>query len=180
MTLSLAQQIGLVCADKQGRIEDVHRRTCPGIHFCPDWDFMPVCNDSPEKESCTCTLESEHSVEFKKPYKSIPSQTGEQMTSSWKLPSIKDAMKTLDWAVLQYMDEMTDFDGWAFPLNCFVDEHITKDMAGAICRNLRNRGYVTFERGLFDDSGYPAGSGYAITKAGREYLQSIHNEQVTS
>lgn len=126
-------------------------------------------------------LENQYSVELN-PCKSIPLRTGEQMTSSWKLPSIKDAMKTLDWAVLQHMDEMTPggYDFWAFPLNAFVDENITKDMAGAICRNLRNRGFVTFERGLFDDEGRPAGSGYAITKAGREYLQSIHNEQVTS
>lgn len=26
----------------------------PNLHFCPDWDFLPVCDDSPEAEGCTC------------------------------------------------------------------------------------------------------------------------------
>jgi len=29
-------------------------RICPGIHFCPDWDGLPVCADSPEAEGCSC------------------------------------------------------------------------------------------------------------------------------
>jgi len=94
--------------------------------------------------------------------------------------TIQKAMQTLDWAVLQNMKELTPngFDVWAFPLSVFVDEHITKDMAGAICRNLRNRGLVTFERGLFSEDGIVAGSGYAITKAGREYLETLYPEIV--
>lgn len=28
----------------------------PGFHFCPDWDYMAICNDSPEKETCSCEL----------------------------------------------------------------------------------------------------------------------------
>lgn len=27
---------------------------CPGFHFCPDWDYLPICDDSPER--CTCTV----------------------------------------------------------------------------------------------------------------------------
>lgn len=25
-----------------------------GWHFCPDWDFLLICPDYPESESCTC------------------------------------------------------------------------------------------------------------------------------
>lgn len=96
------------------------------------------------------------------------------------MQTIPEAMKTLDRAILQYMEEMSPdcYDMCAFPLSAFVGEHITKDLAGAICRNLRNRGLVTFERGLFTDDGEVAGSGYAITKAGREYLETLYPETV--
>ena len=26
----------------------------PGFHYCPDWDYLPICDDSPEKDVCTC------------------------------------------------------------------------------------------------------------------------------
>lgn len=41
-------------ADKFGHIlmEDDH--LCPGIHFCPDWDGLAVCEDSPEAYGCHC------------------------------------------------------------------------------------------------------------------------------
>jgi len=25
-----------------------------GVHCCPDWDFMAIHDESPEKEACTC------------------------------------------------------------------------------------------------------------------------------
>jgi hypothetical protein len=27
----------------------------PGFHFCPDWDYLAICDDSPEADGCTCT-----------------------------------------------------------------------------------------------------------------------------
>ena len=27
---------------------------CPSFHFCPDWDSLPICRDSPEFSACTC------------------------------------------------------------------------------------------------------------------------------
>lgn len=30
----------------------------PGFHFCPDWDRLPICEDSPEWETCTCEKEN--------------------------------------------------------------------------------------------------------------------------
>ena len=42
--------------DPAAFITDSDKRACPGIHFCPDWDELPVCFDSPEIEGCTCAL----------------------------------------------------------------------------------------------------------------------------
>ena len=52
--LSVQQRFELAKADKWGTIEMGVDKICPGIHFCPDWDDMAVCIDSPEAESCTC------------------------------------------------------------------------------------------------------------------------------
>jgi hypothetical protein len=30
-------------------------RKVPGFHFCPDWDYLPICDDSPEADCCCCT-----------------------------------------------------------------------------------------------------------------------------
>lgn len=67
----------------------------------------------------------------------------------------------------------TDFEWFAFPLNWFANEWITKDMARALCRDLRDRGFLRFERGLFNEDGMTAGSGYRITEAGRSYLDEL-------
>ncbi len=87
-----------------------------------------------------------------------------------------DVQAFLDHHVLQYMadyDCHTDFDWVALHLHCFTNEWITKDMARAICRSLRDRGYARFERGLWNEDGEPAGAGYRITKKGRDYLASL-------
>ena len=26
-----------------------------GFHWCPDWDYLPICDDSPEIYGCTCS-----------------------------------------------------------------------------------------------------------------------------
>lgn len=54
--LTEAQRAILAFTDSRGRISPWHNAICPGIHFCPDWDFLPVCDASPEKEACTCRL----------------------------------------------------------------------------------------------------------------------------
>lgn len=35
--------------------EDYLRLKGEKKHFCPDWDFMPIDEFSPEFEACTCT-----------------------------------------------------------------------------------------------------------------------------
>lgn len=41
------------------------------------------------------------------------------------------------------------------------------------CRSLARKGLAEFKAGLWDDDGKPAGSGYAITEAGREAFAKI-------
>jgi hypothetical protein len=41
------------------------------------------------------------------------------------------------------------------------------------CRALRRKGFAQFGRGLWTDDGEPAGSGYAITRAGVAALDAI-------
>lgn len=52
---------------------------------------------------------------------------------------------------------------------------IGKDYVLAACRSLRDRGYATFQRGLWTEDGTPAGSGYAITPQGRSWLKTGAN-----
>ena len=40
-------------------LSDLELAEVPGFHFCPDWDFLPICWDSPEAESCTCPRSAE-------------------------------------------------------------------------------------------------------------------------
>lgn len=35
-------------------ITDDDRARFPGLHFCPDWDYMAVYDDTPEVEGCGC------------------------------------------------------------------------------------------------------------------------------
>lgn len=29
-------------------------------HYCPDWDYMVICNDDPEHQACTCKAEDKN------------------------------------------------------------------------------------------------------------------------
>jgi hypothetical protein len=51
----------------------------------------------------------------------------------------------------------------------------TRDVTSALCRSLRDRGYLRYERGLFNED-WTAGSGYIITDKGHAYLAQIHAE----
>ena len=58
MGLTQGQSMILFLADKMGEAPAGAQAICPGFHFCPDWDFLPICKDSPEWEACTCTREA--------------------------------------------------------------------------------------------------------------------------
>ena len=50
-----ADQISILHrADRSGMILVGDSDTCPEIHFCPDWDRLAICADSPEADGCTC------------------------------------------------------------------------------------------------------------------------------
>lgn len=53
--LTSMQRAILFLADKMGEAPLGAREICPGFHFCPDWDGLPICTASPEWEACTCT-----------------------------------------------------------------------------------------------------------------------------
>ncbi|KIC36523.1 hypothetical protein [Leisingera sp. ANG-M7] len=61
------------------------------------------------------------------------------------------------------------FYGLAF----FMNDWVSKDLARALLRDLTDRGFCHFHRGLFNDDGEPAGSGYGITEKGLEYYQEL-------
>ena len=85
--------------------------------------------------------------------------------------------RALDRHILQYMVEnqpgWCDPDGYAFHLSVFTNDWITKDMARAICRNLTDRGFCFYMRGLFTEDGEVAGAGYGVTENGRKYLAAL-------
>ena len=58
MPLTREQRRALARIDRDETFDDEGRKLLPGIHFCPDWDYMPVFNDCPEKEGCTCDATS--------------------------------------------------------------------------------------------------------------------------
>jgi hypothetical protein len=51
--------------------------------------------------------------------------------------------------------------------------HIARDRIRVHVKELRRLGYVDFARGLMDDDGNVQGAGYAITKAGQEWAESL-------
>ena len=53
--LTVKQAAILNKADKSGQSpEPTELKKVRGFHFCPDWDYLPICNNSPEKEGCVC------------------------------------------------------------------------------------------------------------------------------
>ena len=48
------------------------------------------------------------------------------------------------------------------------------------CRSLAKKGLAEFKRGLFDDEGKVAGSGYGCTKAGADWLAGVEAAQQVS
>lgn len=78
--------------------------------------------------------------------------------------------------VLRKLDEVsrrhTEFDWMACNFRTFEDMGIPRPIVRGILQELRNRGFVAFERGLWDEDGQPAGSGYRILDKGREVLEA--------
>lgn len=55
--LTEAQAKAIARIDRTGKIEPGDRELLPLLHWCPDWDYLPVCVDSPEIDGCRCSFE---------------------------------------------------------------------------------------------------------------------------
>ena len=45
----------LYISEQNGFISDEHKKDFPSLHFCPDWDEMPITHELPEFEiGCLC------------------------------------------------------------------------------------------------------------------------------
>lgn len=84
---------------------------------------------------------------------------------------ITDAIKVLRLFALRTMiNESLGEDGAYFIyLRTFVKNGFSRDIARAICRDLRDEGMAVYGRGLMDEDGDVRGAGYAITDKGRSY-----------
>lgn len=85
----------------------------------------------------------------------------------------------LDLHFLRVMDGVntTDFDWIAYSLSWFTTDEIDREFARGYLRSLRSRGLAAYERGLWNDDGMPAGSGYRITEAGKARLAELEGAQ---
>mgnify|MGYP005830785413 CR=1 FL=1 len=82
----------------------------------------------------------------------------------------------LDRHVIQQMAESYGSFGpleTCWGLSWFTNDWITKDMARALLRDLTDRGFCYFSRGLFNEDGQVAGAGYGLTKKGLEYYDQL-------
>lgn len=89
----------------------------------------------------------------------------------------QETQEILDFHILQHMVESDDpyreFGGSCWYIRAFTNEWITRDIARAILRGLTDRGFCVYERGLFNEDGRIAGSGYGITSKGVEYYKRL-------
>lgn len=66
MPLTKSQEMLLVRMDREDYppLSDRELAELPGFHFCPDWDSLPICKDSPEWEACTCPKSIAESIGY--------------------------------------------------------------------------------------------------------------------
>ena len=84
-------------------------------------------------------------------------------------------MKTEIWRCLEALEAVSRPDGEACVPFAPLMDHLGWDRPTVRrrVRHLARRGYAEFFRGLVShDDGTPAGSGYCITRAGRQALES--------
>jgi len=88
-------------------------------------------------------------------------------------PTISSAKEVLERSILHNLTSgsMTFglYDTYSHLSAVTLPPIITRDIAGALCRDLRDRGMVEFRRGLWTEDGEPFGAGYGITPRGLRY-----------
>jgi hypothetical protein len=76
--------------------------------------------------------------------------------------------------ILRRIEEVasgTEFEWLAVNFRAFDDLGIPREVVRGILREMAGRGLVAYERGLFDEDGQVAGSGYRILPKGREVVR---------
>lgn len=90
--------------------------------------------------------------------------------------TVGDAKERLEVAVLRELASAKTFgrfDTYSTLSRVTSPRLITRDIAGALLRDLTNRGLARFQSGLWTEDGEPAGSGYGITPKGLRYLCAL-------
>lgn len=76
--------------------------------------------------------------------------------------------------VLECLSDHYNADANCFPFKPLSEQcELTIDVVADAVRSLTRRGYAQFVRGLWDDEGKPAGSGYCCTRAGRDFFRTL-------
>lgn len=76
-------------------------------------------------------------------------------------------------AILKFLGEKPD---WCFPFLPIQKEFgMERNEVRRICRYLAKHNLLEFTRGLFNEDGEVAGSGYCITPKGVAYLREFHS-----
>lgn len=86
--------------------------------------------------------------------------------------SLKSAARMIEMHCLFYLAECVEPD-FAVGLKYLTADDIGTEWIRAALRSLRERGLVKFCRGLWTEDGEPAGSGYALTDAGRAAYEAF-------
>lgn len=84
-------------------------------------------------------------------------------------PEINDALNTLRYAILGALLDIGD-DSAMTLLRLEISTNIPRETLRGIIADLRGDGLVMHVRGLCNDGGMFAGSGYAITQTGVEHI----------
>lgn len=92
--------------------------------------------------------------------------------------TLREAAEALDYHVLSILNDRGYGGEFCLRMSNFIDDGMTRDMAVATCRSLRQRGLAEFHRGLWSEDGEPAGSGYCITEAGKAHLEKMGNDRL--
>lgn len=93
------------------------------------------------------------------------------------MTSIIEARRAMDRAILADMNNLCvtyeRFETFHSLRSLGHKTFLSRDMTRAICRDLTDRGFAQYARGLFNEDGVPAGSGYGITPRGLAYLTAL-------
>lgn len=93
-----------------------------------------------------------------------------------QIDTYPEARRFFDRHILQMMAERGAPFGRTetfFPIRSFTNDWLPKEMARGLLRDLAERGYCQFQRGLFTEDGEAAGAGYGITEDGLAYYREL-------